>query len=222
MIAEIVQGERRSAPNVQTAARSGAYTELIVNDVGLGRYFEAARTGRLYTLSTALGATLNGMASPLAAGGTPQWALYNPQGNSKSAVILKATCQLICGASATPVLPVWNFLTNLTAMTALGSQASISAGLSTIGNPGSMRSYLNSALTGGTGASVLLRPWMGSYNDPRHVGAVSETSAGVIVEETEGSIIVPPNTILSVTFNAAGAAVTGSIAVLYAEIDWPI
>src|SRR6266851_3765644 len=207
MLSEFSVGERRASANVVSDARSGAYSELIVNDVGLGRYFEAARNGRLFILATAVGATLNANASPIAAAGTPVWALYNPQSNNNAAVILKASCLLAPGASATPIIPVWNFLTNLTAMTALGSQASVGAILSSTGNPGTMRSFIASALTGGTGASVFLRNWMGSFNDPRHPGAALETAAGVLVEETEGSIIVPPGVILSVAFNVAGAAV---------------
>ncbi len=222
MLTEFVVGERRGAANVQSDARAGALSELIVNDVGLGRYFEAARLGRLYILATAVGATLNGNATPIAAAGTPVWALFNPAGNTNAAVILKASCLLVPGASAAPIIPVWNFLTNLTAQTALGSQASVNAILSSTGSPGTMRSFIASALTGGTVASTFLRNWMGSFNDPRHVGAASETAAGILVEETEGSIIVPPGTILSTAFNVAGAAVTGCVSVLYAEVPWPL
>lgn len=222
MLTESVVGESRAAVGVQSDTRSGPYSELIVNDVGLGRYFEAARNGRLFTLATAVGATLNGNATPIGAAGTPVWALYNPQSNTKAAVILKSACTLVCGATATPIVPVWNFLTDLTAQTALGSQTSLSAVLSSTGNPGTMRAFIASALTGGTVASTFLRAWFGTFNDPRHAGTTSETSAGTVVEETEGSIIVPPGVILSVAFNVAGAAVTGCVSVLYAEVDWPL
>src|ERR1051325_3748257 len=101
MLIEAVVGERRAAAGVQADGRAGPFGELIVNDVGLGKYFEAARLGRVYAAATAVGATLNGNASPLAAAGTPVWALYNPSGNQRAAVILKASCLLVPGASAT-------------------------------------------------------------------------------------------------------------------------
>lgn len=222
MLNEFVVGERRASANVLSDARSGPYSELITNDVGLGRYFEAARNGRLFMLATAVGATLNGNASPIAAAGTPVWALYNPQSNNRAAVILKSSASLICGASATPIIPVWNFLTDLTGQTALGSQASVSAILSSTGSPGTMRSFIAAALTGGAVASSFLRQWWATYTEPRHQGAASETAAGMVVEETDGSLIVPPGVILSVAFNVAGAAVTGCVSVLYAEVDWPL
>jgi hypothetical protein len=222
MLTESVVGERRAASGVQSDSRGGPYGELIVNDVGLGRYFETCRLSRIFILSTAVGATLNGNASPLGSGGTPVWALFNPPSNSRAAVILKASCLLVPGASATPIIPVWNFLTDLTGQSALGSQASVSAIISSTGAPGTMRSFIGQALTGGTVASTFLRNWMGNFNDPRHAGAASETAGGVVTEETEGSLIVPPGTILSVTFNVAGAAVTGCVSVVYAEVDWPL
>src|SRR5438876_325029 len=107
MLSEFSQGERRAAANVLVDARAGAYSELIVNDVGLGRLFEANRTGRLFMLATAVGATLNGLTNPQAAGGTALIAINNPVNNTKAAVILKASCSIITGASATPILPVW-------------------------------------------------------------------------------------------------------------------
>lgn len=216
---EAVNGERRAGANVQSDARSGPYSEIIVNDSGLGKFFESTRYGRVFSLATAVAATLNGNAGALGAGGTPVIAISNPASNAKAAVILKASCILAPGASATPIVPLWYYIPAPAGVTAAGSSGGVNQ---LLGAPGStMKTFINAALTGSL-AATLLRPWQGAYAEPRHAGAASETGAGSIVEETDGSIIVPPGTVLGVGFNVAGAAVTGMVGITWAEIDWPL
>lgn len=222
MLLEAVVGERRAGAGVQTDGRSGPYGDLIVNDVGLGKYFEATRLGRIFSAATAVGATLNAAASPLAAAGTAVWGLYNPSGNTKAAAILKASCMMRPGASATPVFPVWEYRTNLTGLTAAGVSTVAVNGVIGVGTVSTMKMYIAAALTGAAAASTFLRNWEGSFDDPRHAGAASETGVGCVVEETDGRIIVPPGCFLNVAFDAAGAAVTGCVAVTWAEVDWPL
>lgn len=219
MLVEAIQGERRAGQNVQTDGRSGPYSEFIVNDVGFGRFFEATRNGRMFSVSTANGATLNANATPLAAAGTPVLALYNPKGNTKAAVILKAVCQYTVAASATVFAPVWEYRNTVEALTAAGSDSAIS-GLIGQGSSSTMRFFIASALTGATVASALLRPWEGAWGEPRHPAAAAETGAAIITEDTDGRIIVPPGALINVAFTAAGAAVTGSVAISYAEVDY--
>lgn len=219
MISESVAGERRAGPNVQTDNRSGSYSELIVNDVGFGKFFEATKLGRTFMIASAVGATLNGATNPLGAGGTALVAINNPVNNNKAAVIIKAFCSVICAATATPVLPVWNYIPAPTGITAAGSAGAISMQLNTMQS--SMKTFVAAALTGSV-AATFLRPFMGSFNDPRHAGTTSETSAGVLVEETDGTIIVPPGVCLIANTAPAGAAVTGCIGFTWVEIDWPL
>lgn len=220
---EMIVGDKgKLSTGATTVSRSGAYAEQIVNDVGLGRFFETARYGKIFSLATAVGATLNGNASPLAAGGTPVWAIRNPVGNTTAAVILKATCMLIAGASATQIVPVWDIGLSETGLTALTGAGTIRPNIIGGNYTSTMVPYVASALTARANASVMLRPWEGNFNEPRHAGAASETGACVVTEETDGRIIVLPGTILSVGFNAAGAAVTGCVSVTWAEIPAPV
>src|SRR6266404_2337518 len=119
MIAEGRVGEHRVAGGVTEDARLGPYADLIVNDVGFGRYFEATKNGRLFTATTALNAALN-VASPLGAAGTAPFALFNPSSSAKAAAILKVVVQVKVGA--TPVLnyPVWNAV-SVAGITAAGN-----------------------------------------------------------------------------------------------------
>lgn len=219
MLMESVVGERQAGKNVETDGRAGPYSELIVNDVGFGRFFESARNGRIFTLASAVGATLNGQTNPLGAGGTALVAINNPVNNVKAAVILKAFCSIILGASATPVLPVWNYIPSPTGITAAGSVGGISMQLGALQS--TMKTFVGAALTGSV-AATFLRPFMGSYSDPRHAGAASETAAAVLFEDTDGSIIVPPGVCLIANIAPAGAAATGCIGFTWAEVDWPL
>jgi hypothetical protein len=216
---ESVVGERKAGGNVQADVRGGAYSELIVNDVGLGRFFEAARAGRVFSVATAVAATLNGNAGALGAAGTAVVAISNPAGNAKAAAIIKASAILAPGASATPIAPLWYFIPAPSGVIAAGGAAAVNQ---LLGGPTStMKTFINAALTGSL-AATLLRPWWGTYAEPRHAGAASETGAGSIWEDTDGSIIVPPGCVLGVGFNVAGAAVTGMVGFTWAEIDWPL
>ena len=219
MLIENVQGERKAAANVLADGRCGAYSELVIGQVGLGQFFEAARVGRIFMLASAVGATLNGQTNPLGAAGTPLAAIVNPVSSGKAGVILRAFSSLIPAASATPVLPVWNFIPSPTGVSAAGGSASISMQLNNLKSV--MKTFVGAAMTG-SAAATFLRPFMGNFNDPRHAGAASETGAGVLVEETDGQIIVPPDTALIANCAPAGAAVTGCIGFVWAEIEWPL
>lgn len=181
-----------------------------------GELWEAARLGRVFLVASAVGATLNGQTNPLGAAGTPLVAIHNPPGNTKAAVIWKAFCSLICGASATPVLPVWNYIPAPAGITAAGGSAAVNMLLG--GQGSSMKTFVGAALTG-SAAATFLRPFMGNFNDPRHAGTTSETSAGILVEETNGGIIVPPGVCLIANAAPAGAAVTGCIGFIYEEVN---
>ncbi len=215
MLSEGRSGEVRTASGALKETRLGPYGDVITNDVGLGRYFEATRNGRLYTATTALNAALN-VASPLGAAGTPVLALFNPSSSGKAASIIKAVVQVKIGA--TPVLnfPVWNSVA-VAGITAAGNTTP--TGLRIDGTSSTMRVYANTALTGGA-AFALLRPFLGI--GPAYSGTVTTGNEGVYTEETEGSIIVPPGAAVTITFDVAGTNNTGAVAIVWAETDWPL
>ena len=82
-----------------------------------------------------------------------------------------------------------------------------------------MRVYANAALTGGA-AFALLRPFIGPGQNQS--GTVTSGDEGTFVEETEGSIIVPPGAAVAVVFDVAGTNNTGAIGLVWAETDWPL
>lgn len=223
MTLPVIEGVRndmiRVAPGAPAPMRLDPYAAQIVASNGLGQFADAARLGRLFTLSTAVGATLNGQTNPLAAGGTALLALHNPIGSSKAAFILRASASIVVGASATLAVPCWNFIPTPTGITAAGSNGGICTRLD--GTQGSIKTFVGAALTGSVQATFL-RHWMGTQAEPRHAAAASETGVNVITEETDGSIIVTPGTVLIANIAQAGAALTGCLSVLYAEIDWPL
>src|SRR6266404_1935541 len=85
MIAEGRVGEHKVAGGVTEDARLGSYAELIANDVGFGRYFEAVRNGRLYHLASA-GVTV----ATAGAVTNPVLALLMPASGTKAAVVIEA------------------------------------------------------------------------------------------------------------------------------------
>jgi hypothetical protein len=93
MIFEGVIGELRRAVGAQVISRFGPYSEQIVNDIGFGRYFEAARNKRMYGLSNVgFTVTANNLGA-LAAALQPITGFYNPIGNGRAAVIQRITTQ---------------------------------------------------------------------------------------------------------------------------------
>jgi hypothetical protein len=213
---ESIVGERKAGANVQADIRGGPYSELIVNDVGLGKFFEGARLGRVYTARSLVGVAL-ATATPLGAGGTAPFALWNPAATGKAAVILKASVQQVAGATPVPNLPFWDFASPTAAITATVNGIITPATMGTAAS--SMKAFSAAALTGST-VCTAFRPWHtgGSTFGAATVAASVET----LVEETDGTIIVPPAGLLAVTFNVTGTNITGTIAVTFAEVDWPL
>jgi len=220
MLVEGLVGERRAAANVQGDARLGAYSELIVNDVGLGRYFEGARIGRQFTTfvkAVTIAATHN---TPIAAAtATPVIGLHNPVGNSKAAVIQRVAVSSVSGTPAGGQF-AFNALQTTTAPTTPGG--SIFSGLlSASASPqgSTMRPFNNVALTG-------MLPVVG--NEIALVGggqsavAIASQVQGTS-EDVGGAIIVPPGFLLALMAGTgAGTTWIVNASVSYAEIEWPL
>src|SRR5947209_1068008 len=104
VLAEYVQGERRTAAGVQSDGRSGPYGEQIINDFGLGRYFEAARVARGFVLA-ANGFTIAAAnITPLVAAAQFIAGFLNPAGSGKAAVVQRVLQQTRSGTPGGPLL----------------------------------------------------------------------------------------------------------------------
>jgi hypothetical protein len=220
---QIVQGERGASKNALADVRGGPYSEMIVNDTGLGRYFEATRLGRAFILTGASAGVAPGAAnvSPLSAGtGQPLVGIFNPAGSVKAAVILGA------GYVATNVVTtqtasmlVWNYIPTPTGITAAGGAGSVRADLPSAASSSVMKTFVNSALTGSV-AGILLRPLQCNSQMSTNP-AVAQAVASNGYEETAGGIIVPPGAFLGLAAHAASATLY-TCTMTWAEIDWPL
>ena len=77
-------GVQANSDGAQTVPRAGRLGELIVNDVGLGRYYEAARRGKIFHASNAAGQALS-VNSTTATG----LIITNPPSSGKNIVLLR-------------------------------------------------------------------------------------------------------------------------------------
>src|SRR6266478_9092164 len=102
MLSEGRSGEVRTVSGTLKELRLGPYGEGVVNDVGLGRYFEATRQGRMFALS-AIGFTVGAASfTPLAATTTPIVGIVNVSGSGKAAAIQRVTSQTRSGTPGGP------------------------------------------------------------------------------------------------------------------------
>ncbi|HLA65018.1 MAG TPA: hypothetical protein VK600_00385 [Candidatus Saccharimonadales bacterium] len=211
---EAVQGERRAASNVQTDARAGRYSELIVNDVGLGRYFEAALNKRIFGLGAAGFTLVAANAGALAAALQPIVGIVNPIGNSRAAVIIRARHQSRSGTPAGPLYAVGGITSGAITTAAAGSILD----LSLQGASSSMKAYNNVALTGYVAAGG------GSFQLPAGGPAAIAAGAGVYHADFEeaGMFIVPPGGIFGLSATGAGTTHIVDAGLVWVEIDWPL
>jgi len=205
MLIEGVVGERRAAANVQGDFRLGPYSDQIVNDVGLGRYFEAARNGRIFA-ANAVGATVATAGSVT----NPVFALLMPAGG-KAAVIL----EVIWTPKALGTFAAYD----VAYYAALGSNGTAATNITPVnqqvGGASSTAKCYTVVTSTFTVAPALLRS-MGQ-------GYVATYTADVgAKEEIAGAIIVPPSAGFAVNASASQTAGTADVTCVYAEIDWPL
>lgn len=218
---EMLTGERRVAAGVPAQARSGAFSEQIVNDVGLGRFFEGARLGRLfYTQSQAItiAATHN---TPLAAAtGTPIVGFFNPPNSSVAAVILQGWFASISGTPPAQAHPVWNYAVGQNALTVTPA-GTISSALASAAAPSQMKCYSNLALTGlniAAGNLAAPRP----FGLDTFAGAMAANASNGATDNVDGALIIPPGTVCGIFSGvAAGTTWVVSAGALWAEVPWP-
>lgn len=214
MLVEAQVGEYRYAQGTNNPIRQSPYGGVVVQQAH-GRLFETARNGRVYHASSAMNIAF-ATATPIGAGGTAPFAIYNPLGSGKAFSILKATVQLLLGATPVPIQPVWNVTTAKNAqITAAGGITPVNARLD--GTLSVAQVFSNAALTGST-AGTLLRPFAASIALP----TAAATQLYSYVEETDGAILLTPNTCLIIVGSVAGTNVTGQAGITWEELDWPL
>lgn len=220
---EAVVGERRAASNVQSDMRAGAYSELVVNDVGLGRYYEAARAGRLYTSMVKAVTVALTHNSPIAgATATPVLGLHNPIDSGKALSLERIAFQTTSGTPAGGQA-ILNALSVTTPTTATQTGSIFNNLLKgDTGTPqGSVcKVYNNVALTG-------IVPT--ASNEVALVGGAAAAAAagnggpGVVGEDVGGMFIVPPGVMIALMVgNAVGTSWIVNASWSWAEVDWPL
>jgi len=217
-------GEVRGAAGTNPNFRQGAYCEQIVNDTGLGRYFEAVRWGRAFSLSTPAAGVAGAATqiSPLAAvTGTPLVGIFNPTGSNKAAAILSAAVFFTNNGAAITGVPgvVWNVIPNPAGITAAGGAGAVSARLDNTA-ASAMRTFVNVVPTGLVGATMLRYIEGGAALVPS--STTINGSGWQFSEETAGRILVSPGAFAGLATSIGLTSYNVGASMVWAEVDWPL
>jgi len=212
MLAEGRVGELRSSSGATRETRLGSYSELICNDTGFGRYFEAARLGRSFLTNVVAFAQVAANATALAA--TTQFIVgfSNPIGSGKAAVITRASEQTRSGTPAGPL-----YLTGGVTSAAISSAATGTVVNTSFGAGSAMIARNNVALTGFVVTGNTFQVPIGG---PAAVAA----GAGVYSSDIEfaGQIIIPPGGVCGILGSGVGTSHVVDCAMYWVEVDWPL
>lgn len=209
-------GPQILADGTSASVRQDKTGALVVNQ--FGKYYEATYRGSKFSASVGgAGQVLvaANLFSTAIASFQPIFCLYNPQNNVVNFVIQ----HIYCGVTADPAsagvtggfLLVANNNQNITnassptpvntkTLKAIGSQAVV---------------VLNATLTGAVGNPILLRPVQSTNALSAQGATVTPLTGTVFVEETSGSIIVPPGAYLAIA-----NGISNTTATVIAGMDW--
>lgn len=201
-------GEHRYASGVAAQFRAGPYGEQVVNDVGLGRYFESNRNGRLFTVAnTAIQALSVGSATATGL------ILANPLGSGKALIVLQASFAPSIDETADTVVALFQndnvaaaAVTHTTPLTP--KPGLIGAGTAPVGKADSSATL--------PAVPTLIRPLMGGG----WATAAGFSQAAAAMDPIDGQLVLLPNTALSI--QALTTAITGVSGMTWAEVDWPL
>lgn len=223
-VIQSVTGPRRVGNNIASDLRGGPQSELIVNDSGLGRYFELVRQGMVWTSmikAVTIAATHN---TPLAANtATPIVGFGNTSTNT-AAVLLRVGFGTTSGtpAGGQVVLNVQAGAANSITAAATGTIYNnlLQSGTSPQGSL--MKPWNNVALAG----------WLATPNPLEEIALMGIASAvaaagnggpGVVSEDIGGLIIIPPGGLCALMAGTgAGTSWIVNASLTWAEIPWPI
>lgn len=183
------------ADGLSPVALQGKAAELIVAELH-GKYYTQAYRNNLFNGSTAIA----GVAVPAYNTTGQTFGLWNPAGNTKNAVLTSLDAGLVSGAL---ILSNWTLSQSLNAGSALatGGISAFTAGTPQGGNigisGGNTVRFTPSAAT--TLASTFLMTLGLSYNTTTTVANQAES----VHYDFDGKVIVPPNSAVWVTNNAA-------------------
>jgi hypothetical protein len=187
------------SPGATPAVRQGQLGDVIVSELH-GRYYEQAYRGNLFTLSVSTAAAITAYVG--AAGGTPMLAVYNPVSSGKNIVPIQVGYNNVVAASGagTVSFALWF------GPTAVITQATLTNPVNnaTLNRTGSVtQCFTNVALTSSTALT-------NAYPVGFYYWA---TAAGVIqtdrnLSDINGSIIVPPGTMIALGGSAALTSAT--------------
>lgn len=217
-----VMGERKAAAGIDAELRAGSYSELIVNDVGLGRYFEPTKLGRVfssYSQAITVAATHN---TPLtAATGTPVVGFWNPPNSGKAAVLVAAWFASVSGTPSAQAHAVINRADNQLAISATATGVIVPAMPG--GSQSGMQAMNNVALTGLVTGAGRFVGGLWPFGQDTFAGAMAANASNGAGEEAAGAIIATPGTVIGI-FTGVGAGTTHivSAALRWVEIDWPL
>ncbi len=203
--------------------RAGHLSELIVNDAGLGRYFEAVRYGRMFsTISKAVtvAATHN---SPIAVNtATPVAAIWN-RSVSKAGVLIRAGILTTSGTPAGGQV-VLNYQPNVTVITAAATGSIFNHdGRGGASPQGSIMRPMNNVALGGWLATPDPVVELCILGGAAAAAAAGNGGSGLIGEDMGGMFILPPNGVWAIMAGSgAGTSWIVNASLTWIEIDWPL
>jgi hypothetical protein len=215
--------EGRVGPNIasdgsEDAVRLGRDLSVIVSD-GHGSNYEACSRGRIFSaMTSAAGTTIVAAnVTPVAAAAATILSIYNPASSGVNVEILKTWVNFISGTPGAGAF-VYNvaFMQNISA----SSNNQGVAGLSPVpnlpnGGVGSAKAFVQTALTGGTGAQILLRP-MGISLFAAAIAGTTPVLA--FYDPVDGEIVLPPGALLSIAAPAVGTTVLVAAGITFQEV----
>ena len=223
MRSDVLVGERKVASGTVADLRGGAYAETIVNDVGLGRYFEANRNGRIFTSTVktvTVAATHN---TPIAAAtATPVLGLLNPANSRTALVLLRVSLGTTSGtpAGGQAVINYIGGVAQTITATQTGNIFCNQLKMQASPQGSACQVYNNVALTG-------CSPVAG--REIMHVGSATAAAAagnggpGATGEDIGGLIIVQPDSLIALMAGTgAGTSWVVNASWTWAEVDWPL
>lgn len=227
-------GPTTQADGNTPAIRLGRSAEMIVQELH-GRFYETTYRGATYgggmqltSISNATFTVTNGASATLAtaAASTPIIGLWNPSTSSVNAVLLQAQVSAIITALQVtgPGSLVWLAWTGQNAITtgsvgwgrkslsAVGSQCKVLAGVALTG-----LANIQSATTNIFAASPI-SPGTASNLSTLQTAVGLMPAAGNMVENIDGSIIVPPGGLIGLYASGTPVAVSAASSLLWEEV----
>jgi len=208
MLSEGRSGEVRTATGSLKETRLGPYGQSIVDDSGLGRYFESARLGRTFLVANTAVQALS-LGSATATG----LVLSNTLGSGKALVLLQASFAPSLDQTADTAVAL--FLNDNISAAAVVHTTPITTKPAACGAQFASVGKADSAATL-PATPTLIRPMLGG--GWATAAGFSQTPA--VIDPIDGALILLPNTAVSI--QALTTAITGLCGFVWAEVDWPL